>query len=134
MQKPVTFLLFDGRAEEAINYYMSVFSNSYILQIAHHEKTAAFALPNIQLATVVLGGQPFMFIDSVVKHDFSFTPAMSIYINCDTEEEINAIYTKLSAGGNIFMPLEAYPFSKRFCWLSDKFGVSWQLNLFEPVG
>jgi predicted 3-demethylubiquinone-9 3-methyltransferase (glyoxalase superfamily) len=131
MQKPVTFLLFDGRAEEAINYYMSIFNDSYILQIAHHDSNGFGMAAKIQLATVVLGGQPFMFIDSPVKNDFTFTPAISIYINCDSEEEIDLVYTKLSDSGNIFMPLETYPFSKKFGWLADKFGVSWQLNLFE---
>jgi predicted 3-demethylubiquinone-9 3-methyltransferase (glyoxalase superfamily) len=129
MQKPVSFLMFNGKAEQAINFYMSVFKGSYILQIAHHEN--GISAGTIQLATVVVGGQPFMFMDSTIQHDFTFTPSTSIYINCDTEEEIDAIYTKLSQEGNIFMPLATYPFSKKFGWLSDKFGVSWQLNLFE---
>ena len=131
MQKPVTFLLFNGQADAAIGFYLSVFSNSYILQLAYHENPPAQAAGTIQLATVVLGGQPFMFMDSIVQHDFSFTPATSIYLNCDTEEEIDRVHAKLSLQGNIFMPLAAYPFSKKFGWLADRFGVYWQLNLLE---
>lgn len=129
MQKPVTFLMFDGNAEKALNFYMSVFSDSAILQIAHYGKNEGGPEGSIQLATVVLGGQLFMFIDSPVKHNFTFTPSISIYINCESADEINMLYTKLSQQGNIFMPPGPYPFSKKFCWFADQFGVSWQLNL-----
>ncbi len=71
----------------------------------------------------------FMATDSPVKHDFAFTPAMSLFVDCATEAEIEALYAKLSEGGQVLMPLNAYPFSPKFGWLSDKFGVSWQLNL-----
>ena len=128
MQKPVTFLMFNGNAEMAINFYLSIFRDSAILQIAHYGKNET-AAGNIQLATIVLGGQPFMFIDSPVQQDFTFSPAMSIYINCDSEEEIDRLFTKLSTGGIVFMPLGPYPFSKKFGWARDPFGVSWQLNL-----
>jgi predicted 3-demethylubiquinone-9 3-methyltransferase (glyoxalase superfamily) len=70
-----------------------------------------------------------MCIDSNVKHQFSFTPSFSIYITCDTEEEINTLYQQLMDGGQALMPLGDYGFSKRFGWLNDRFGISWQLNL-----
>jgi len=129
MQKPVTFLMFDGNAEKALNFYLSIFPNSAILQIAHYGKNEGGAAGSIQLATVVLGGQLFMLIDSPVKHNFTFTPAISIYINCESEEELNMLFTNLSQGGAVFMAPGPYPFSKKFCWIADQYGVSWQLNL-----
>ncbi len=128
MQKPVTFLMFDGKAEEAIQFYLSLFSNSSILNINRYEKNE-MGEEKIQLASILLNGQEFMIIDTPVKHDFTFTPAISIYINCDTEEEIDSLFNGLAQGGNILMPLESYPFSRKFGWLADQFGVSWQLNL-----
>lgn len=79
-------------------------------------------------ATFSLNGQEFMCSDSFVKHDFSFTPSISIYVNCGSEEELEQLFAKLSENGKIFMPLDAYAFSKKFGWVEDRFGVSWQLN------
>jgi predicted 3-demethylubiquinone-9 3-methyltransferase (glyoxalase superfamily) len=70
-----------------------------------------------------------MCIDSPVKHAFTFTPAISIYINCKRESEIDSLFEKLSNGGQIFMPLNKYPFSDKFGWCTDKYLVSWQVNL-----
>jgi predicted 3-demethylubiquinone-9 3-methyltransferase (glyoxalase superfamily) len=80
-------------------------------------------------ASFVVQGQTFMCVDSPVKHDFTFTPAMSLFVDCADEAEIDELFSKLSNGGQILMPLDKYPFSRKFGWLSDKFGVSWQLNL-----
>lgn len=75
-----------------------------------------------------LNGQEFMCIDSYVRHEFTFTPAMSLYVTCNTEEEIDKVFEKLSEGGKVLMPLGSYPFSERFGWVNDKYGVSWQLT------
>ena len=64
-----------------------------------------------------------------MKHDFTFTPAMSLFVDCDNTEELERAFAALSEGGKVFMPLDDYGFSKRFGWCSDRFGVSWQLNL-----
>ena len=80
-------------------------------------------------ATFTLGGQVFMCMDSNVKHDFTFTPSLSLYVACATEEEIDRLFEQLSQGGAVAMPLMAYPFSDKFAWVADKYGVSWQLNL-----
>ena len=74
-----------------------------------------------------LGGQEFMCIDSSVQHEFTFTPAMSIYVRCETGRNPQAFRT-LSHAGAVLMPLDHYPFSKKFAWLADRFGVSWQLS------
>lgn len=70
-----------------------------------------------------------MCIDSSIKHEFTFTPAISLYVTCDTEEEIDEAFEKLSEDGGVLMPLAAYPFSEKFGWVADKYGVTWQLNL-----
>jgi predicted 3-demethylubiquinone-9 3-methyltransferase (glyoxalase superfamily) len=81
----------------------------------------------VMKANFTLNGTEYMCIDSPVKHAFTFTASISLYVTCETEEEIDNAFGKLSDGGNIFMPLSTYPFSKKFGWLADKFGVSWQL-------
>jgi len=70
-----------------------------------------------------------MCIDSSVKHSFSFTPAISIHVNCMDDAEIEKVYAALMEGGSAMMPLGSYGFSKKFGWVADRFGVSWQLNL-----
>jgi predicted 3-demethylubiquinone-9 3-methyltransferase (glyoxalase superfamily) len=83
----------------------------------------------VQHATLSLGGQQFACTDSTVKHEFSFTPSISLVVQCDTEEEIDRLYAALSEQGKELMPLASYGFSPKFGWTSDRFGVSWQLNL-----
>ncbi len=128
-QKVTTFLMFNGKAEEAMNYYVSIFDQAEILSIERYGPNGAGEEGTVLRASFSLYGQVFMCIDSNMKHDFSFTPAMSLYVTCATEEEIGLLFEKLSQGGLVLMPLAAYPFSDKFGWLSDKFGVSWQLNL-----
>lgn len=137
MQKFVTFLMFNGRAEEAMNLYTSVFKRSEILSITRYGASEAGAGDagaegTVQHATFTLNGQEFMCIDSNASHAFTFTPSISIYVRCDTEEEIGAAFAKLSQDGQVLMPLDRYPFSAKFGWVSDRFGVSWQLNQ-EPA-
>jgi len=80
-------------------------------------------------ASFTLNGQPFMAIDSPVKHAFGFTPAISVFVDCESEAEIDRLFAALSQGGQVLMPIDAYPFAKRFGWTNDRFGVSWQLRL-----
>jgi predicted 3-demethylubiquinone-9 3-methyltransferase (glyoxalase superfamily) len=69
--------------------------------------------------------------DSNLAHNFTFTPAVSFYVKCKTEKEINNLYESLVKDGQILMEFIEYPFSKKHCWIQDKFGVSWQLCLIE---
>ncbi len=86
----------------------------------------------IMQATFTLKGQEFMCIDSNVKHEFTFTPSFSIYVTtCNTEDEIRNLYQRLNEGGQALMPLGDHGFCKKFGWLNDRFGVSWQLNLLK---
>ncbi|MGI9056976.1 MAG: VOC family protein [Ktedonobacteraceae bacterium] len=128
-QKITTFLMFDGKAEEAMNYYVSVFDQAEIVSIHKYGANEAGVEGTVAHATFSLHGQVFMCIDSNVKHDFTFTPSISLYVACATEDEVDRLFEKLSQGGAVAMPLMAYPFSARFAWITDKYGVSWQLNL-----
>ncbi|MBU8879995.1 VOC family protein [Bacillus sp. FJAT-29790] len=123
MQKINTFLMFNGKAEEAMNFYISLFSESEIARILHHEDGT------VMHATFTLKGQTFMAIDNMNKQDIPFTPAISLFVTCDTSEEIEEVFAKLSQDGQVLMPLAPSPVSEKFGWVADKYGVSWQLNL-----
>jgi predicted 3-demethylubiquinone-9 3-methyltransferase (glyoxalase superfamily) len=129
MQKITTFMMFDGKAEQAMNFYVSLFADSAIQNISRYGGNEEGPVGTVRHAVFSLDGQPFMRIDSNVKHDFTFTPAMSLHVTCATESEIDKLYAALSQGGQVHMSLDAYPFSKKYAWLNDRFGVSWQLML-----
>ncbi|PHB09973.1 hypothetical protein COE81_02570 [Bacillus wiedmannii] len=130
-QKITTFLMFEGKAEEAMNFYTSLFDQSEIVNISRYDENGPGKEGTVIHATFTLNGQEFMCIDSYVKHGFIFTPSMSLYVTCETEEEIETVFHKLAQDGSVLMPLGSYPFSKKFGWLNDKYGVSWQLTLAE---
>ena len=123
--------MFEGKAEEAMNFYTSLFDQSEIVNISRYDENGPGKEGTVIHATFTLNGKEFMCIDSYVNHNFTFTPAMSLYVTCETEEEIETVFHKLAQDGAILMPLGAYPFSKKFGWLNDKYGVSWQLTLAE---
>ena len=129
LPKITTFLMFEGRAEEAMRFYTSLFANSEIGSIARYGPGEAGTEGTVQHASFVLAGQQFMCIDSPAPHDFTFTPSMSLYVECDSEEEIERLYDALGDGGQVLMPMDSYGFSAKFGWVNDRFGVSWQLNL-----
>lgn len=122
-----THLMFDGRAEEAMNLYVSLFPQSSVQAVERYPDGENQG--KVYLATFSLGESEFICIDSPIKHDFGFTPAMSIFVDCDSEEELEYVFATLSEDGSILMPLDDYGFSRRFGWVSDRFGVSWQINL-----
>ncbi|QUW23758.1 VOC family protein [Sporosarcina sp. Marseille-Q4063] len=130
MGKVTPFLMFeDGKAEEVMNYYISIIDDSEITSIVRYGANESGDEGTVMQATFSLKGQEFMCIDSNVKHQFTFTPSFSIFVTCDSEEEINNVYEKLLEGGEALMPIGDYGFSQRFGWLNDRYGVSWQLNL-----
>ena len=108
---------------------MSVFANSRIVRIARYGAEGLGPEGTVSHAVFSLAGQEYMAMDSPVEHEFTFTPAMSIFVSCETEEEIDRLYAALSEDGEAMMPLGDYGFSRKFGWLTDKFGVSWQFNL-----
>jgi predicted 3-demethylubiquinone-9 3-methyltransferase (glyoxalase superfamily) len=130
MQQITTFLMFFGQAEEAMQLYTSLFPNSAILDISRYGAGEEGKEGTVRHATFSLNGQQFMCIDSNAEdHAFTFTPSISLYVTCATAAEIDRLFAGLSAGGGVMMPLDAYPFSPRFAWIADRFGVSWQLSL-----
>ena len=128
-RKVTTFLMFEGTAEEAMKFYVSLFAGSAIEQVERYGRGEPGKEGTVKKATFALGGQDFMCIDSPVKHNFTFTPSISLFVDCESEGELDAAFSQLSAGGVVLMPLDNYGFSRKFGWVNDRFGVSWQLNL-----
>lgn len=129
MQKITTFLMFEGTAEEAMTFYVSLFDDGEVLAVTRYGPDGPGPEGSVTQATFRLAGQEFMCIDSYVSHAFTFTPAVSLFVNCADDEEIERLYAALEKGGSALMPLGSYGFSEKFGWLNDRFGVSWQLNL-----
>lgn len=128
-QKITTFLMFEGNAEEAMSFYLSLFADAEVISISRYGAEGPGAEGSVQQATFTLAGQPFMCIDSPMKHGFTFTPAISLFVQCTDEAELDRLYAALAERGAELMPLGNYGFSAKFGWVNDRFGVSWQLNL-----
>lgn len=129
MPKQVTpFLMFEGRAEEAMTFYVSVFADARIEEIKRYGAGGPAKEGSVMLARFSIAGQGFLCSDSFVHHDFTFTPSMSVFVTCESEAELDAAFAKLSEGGGVLMPPGNYGFSPKFAWVADRFGVSWQLN------
>ncbi len=128
-QKITTFLMFEGNAEEAMTFYLSLFDDAEVISIARYGAEGPGKDGSVQHAMFSLAGQQFMCIDSPMKHDFTFTPSVSLFVQCETEVELDRLYAALGEEGKELMPLGNYGFSPKFGWVNDRFGVSWQLNL-----
>ena len=115
MQKIIPFLWFDGKAEEAANFYVSLFKNSRIVNIARYGDAGPGPKGAAMSATFELAGQRFIALNAGPQ--FKFSEAISFFINCETQQEVDDLWEKLSAGGQ-----------KSKCgWLKDKYGLSWQV-------
>jgi predicted 3-demethylubiquinone-9 3-methyltransferase (glyoxalase superfamily) len=123
------FLMFEGKAEEAMTFYASTIPNSRVVRIERYGADGPGAEGTVALATFAIGGLTVMCSDSYVSHAFTFTPSTSLFVTCDSEEELTRLVDALGAGGEFLMPLGEYGFSRKFAWLNDRYGVSWQLNL-----
>ncbi len=137
MRKITPHLWFDKEAKEAAKLYTSIFANSKITNITTlHEVPSPTG--DSAIVSFELRGQPFMAISAGPL--FKFNPSVSFIVNFDpsrerdARENIDAVWNKLSPGGTVLMPLQEYPFSKRYGWMQDKYGVSWQLILTNPEG
>lgn len=140
--KITTFLTFVGdqcgKAEEAINFYTSIFPNSKIKSITKFEEGEAGGTPElIKHAVFTLNRTAYMISENNYNHAWSITPGVSMFVNSDSENEIQTLFEELSSnGGKVMIPLDNYDsgdygFGKKFGWCEDKFGVSWQFNLAE---
>lgn len=124
------FLMFeDQQAEEAMNFYVKTIPDSEVLNVQRHGPEGPGPEGSIFVASFSLRGLPVMVSDTYISHDFTFTPSISLFVTCESEEEIVEFSSAFSEGGKYLMPLDNYGFSRRFAWVVDRFGVSWQLNL-----
>jgi predicted 3-demethylubiquinone-9 3-methyltransferase (glyoxalase superfamily) len=114
MQKITPFLWFDNQAEEAMNFYVSLFENSKVLSVSRYEVDAPGPGP-VMTATFQLAGQEFMALNG--GPEFRFTEAISLFVNCETQEEVDELWEKLSEGGE----------EQQCGWLKDRYGLSWQI-------
>lgn len=115
MQKITPFLWFDDKAEEAANFYVSIFKNSKVGKITRYGEGAPGPKGKVMSVTFQLDGQEFYALNGGPL--FSFTPAISFFVNCETQEEVDDLWDKLSTGGE----------GSRCGWLKDKYGLSWQI-------
>jgi predicted 3-demethylubiquinone-9 3-methyltransferase (glyoxalase superfamily) len=115
MKKITPFLWFDNQAEEAMNFYVSIFKHSKILSVSRYGEGSPYPAGTLMTASFQLGNQEFMVLNAGPL--FKFTEAISFFVDCETQAEVDEFWEKLSAGGE-----------KSPCgWLKDKFGVSWQI-------
>jgi predicted 3-demethylubiquinone-9 3-methyltransferase (glyoxalase superfamily) len=120
----------NGRALEALHRYVEVFDGAFTIdELATYDESAPGLAGQVQLALCTLVGRRLSCIDSPVQHDFDMTPAISLFVECSDEDELDRLFGALSEGGLVFMPLDDYGFSRRYGWVQDRFGVPWQLNL-----
>jgi predicted 3-demethylubiquinone-9 3-methyltransferase (glyoxalase superfamily) len=115
MQKITPFLWFNDNAEEAINFYVSVFKNSRILNTRRYGEAGPGPKGSFMTGTFEIEGQQFMALNG--GPHYSFTPAISLFVNCETEKEVDELWDKLLAGGQ----------PQRCGWITDKFGLTWQI-------
>ena len=115
MQKITPFLWFDGKAEEAMNLYVSVFKNSKVVSVTRYGEAGPGPKGTVMSATFQLEGQQFYALNGGPQ--YKFTPAISWFVSCETQQEVDELWNKLSAGGH----------KDRCGWLQDKYGLSWQI-------
>ena len=131
MQKIIPYLWFDTQAEEAVNFYVSRFNNSRLDRVVRYDRASAAAsgkpAGSVMTVSFELEGRQFVALNGGPV--FAFSPAVSFFVSCETEQEVDKLYAELSAGGNVLMPLDDYGFSRKFGWINDRYGVSWQFNL-----
>jgi predicted 3-demethylubiquinone-9 3-methyltransferase (glyoxalase superfamily) len=115
MQKITPFLWFDGKAEEAMNFYVSVFKNSKVVRVTRYGEAGPGPKGTVMSATFQLDGQDFFALNGGPQ--FAFTPAISFFVHCETQQEVDELWEKLSEGGK----------KERCGWLKDRYGLSWQI-------
>ena len=119
----LTHLMFqDGRAREAAEWYVSLVPESGIERVV--DQGAGGATVYFRL-----GGRGFVAFDSPVRHEFDFTPSTSVFVRCEREAEVRALFAQIAAGGQVLMALGDYAFSSCFGWATDRYGVSWQIGV-----
>lgn len=129
MPTTAPFLMFEGAAEAAFTFYAATIPDSRIVEMQKYGPEGPGPEGSVMVGRASIGGLEVMFSDSFVHHDFGFTPSMSLFVTCGSEEELDRIVAALGEDGRQLMPPGNYGFSRKFAWLNDRFGVSWQINL-----
>lgn len=125
-----TFLTFqNATAGAALDLYRDVFDDFELLDVDRYDSAGPGPAGSVRHARFRLAGAELSCADSPISHAWDFTPAVSLWIDCDSEQEQQRIFDRLADNGTVFMPLDAYGFSTRFGWVGDRFGVTWQLNV-----
>jgi predicted 3-demethylubiquinone-9 3-methyltransferase (glyoxalase superfamily) len=127
MQKIVPFLWFNDQAEEAARFYTSIFDRSTTGTVRRYGDAGPGPKGSVMTVSFELQGQSFMALNGGPL--FAFNPAVSFHVSCSTEKEVDALWSRLSERGTVYMDLQRYPFSEKFGWVGDRYGVSWQLSL-----
>src|SRR5690242_3177854 len=115
MQKITPFLWYDGNAEEAVNFYVSVFKNSKVVSFARYGDAGPGPKGSVMAAAFQLEGQDFIALNGGPQ--FTFSPAISFFVNCETQADVDELWDKLSEGGR----------TNRCGWLDDRYGLTWQI-------
>jgi len=129
MTDATPFLMFEGRAEEALDFYVATIPESRIEHVDRYGAGEPGPEGSVRLARAMVAGLPILASDSFVHHAFTFTPSISFMLTCKDEDEVERLAAALSEGGGVLMPPGNYGFSRKFAWVNDQFGVSWQVNL-----
>jgi predicted 3-demethylubiquinone-9 3-methyltransferase (glyoxalase superfamily) len=118
----LTHLMFqDGRAREAAEWYVSLVPRSRVERVIENDTGGATVY-------FTLADRGFVAFDSPIEHGFGFTPATSIFVRCEDEEQVRLLFEEIASGGDVLMPLGDYGFSSCFGWTTDRYGVSWQIG------
>ena len=130
MTHAAPFLMFqDGNAEEAMTYYVGLIPGSKVVDVDRYGPGDPFPEGSVRLARFEIAGTPARCTDSPPVHDFNFTPSFSFFVDTESQSEFERIYASLSENGSVMMPPDNYGFSQRFAFVTDRYGVSWQINL-----
>lgn len=125
-----TFLTFQGgAASSALDLYREVFDDFELLEMDRYGPDDHAPEGTVRAARFRLAGSELSCADSPIGHEWGFTPAVSLWIDCDDDAELQRLFDRLADGGQVYMPLADYGFSTRFGWVGDRHGVTWQLNL-----
>jgi predicted 3-demethylubiquinone-9 3-methyltransferase (glyoxalase superfamily) len=120
-------LMFTGDASAALDLYTTAFGDAAVESIAKNDDGT------ILFATFTIAGQRFRCIDSPPVHEFTFTPSLSLAVDCRNSTDVDELAALLGEGGRVLMPVGEYPFSARYTWFDDRFGVSWQIGAGAPT-
>lgn len=131
MTRATPFLMFQGgKGQAALDFYVATVPDSRIESVEHFGAGGgAGPEGTILRAHAVIAGQKVMAHDSFITHGFDFTPSWSFFLDVGDRAEFDRLFAALSEGGGVLMPPDAYGWSSRFAWISDRFGISWQVNL-----